>query len=119
MPRMVAEKRKMEEVTCSFCGGKGKDPFGVMSFLSGCSVCGGTGVVEVEAPYIPCAHCEGTGAIKRLTCTACRGTGFVPAAGGPTVVCPECEGTGDDASAPAMACLKCRGRGWVSPEAAS
>ena len=117
MPRMVTEERKVKEVACSFCGGKGKDPFGIMSFLSTCSVCGGTGVVKAEAPYARCAHCEGSGAIKRLTCTVCRGTGFVPEAAGPTVVCPDCAGTGDDASAPAMACLKCRGRGWVSAEA--
>jgi len=119
MPKTVTEERKMEEVTCSFCGGRGKDPFGIMSWLSTCCVCGGRGVVEVQAPYTRCAHCNGTGAVKRLTCLACRGTGFVPAAAGATIVCPECAGTGDDASAPAMACLKCRGRGWVRTEAAS
>jgi len=103
----------MENVKCSFCGGKGKDPFGIMSHLSTCCVCGGRGVVQVRTPYMRCAHCRGTGAIKTLTCTVCGGKGFVPIPAGPTVVCPDCKGTGDDISAPAMACLKCRGRGRV------
>jgi len=75
--------------------------------------------VEVGVPYLCCAHCRGTGAIKTLTCTVCRGKGFVAAAVGPTLVCPECQGTGDDSSAPAMDCLKCRGRGWVPAQAVS
>ena len=103
----------MELVQCSFCAGKGKDPFDILSSLSTCCVCGGRGTVRVQAPYTRCAHCQGTGAIKTLTCTVCRGTGFVPAPAGPTIVCEECKGTGDDTSAPAMACLKCLGRGWV------
>jgi DnaJ-class molecular chaperone len=71
-------------------------------------------VVLVRSPYIRCAHCEGTGAVKTLTCTVCMGTGFVPLPSGPIEVCPECLGSGDDASAPAMACLTCRGRGFVT-----
>jgi len=108
------EKIDMEKVTCSFCGGKGIDPFDIMSSLSTCCVCGGRKVVRVKVPYRPCAHCRGTGAVKTLTCTVCRGTGFVADSAGPTIVCPECKGTGDDTSAPAMACLECRGRGWVT-----
>jgi len=103
----------MQEITCSFCGGKGKDPFGIMSSLSECCVCGGKGVVQVQTPYVRCVHCQGTGAIKTLTCTVCGGKGFVPASAGPTVVCAECHGTGDDTSAPAMACLQCRSRGCI------
>jgi len=102
-----------EQVPCSFCEGKGIDPFEIMSTLSTCCVCGGRKVVWVKAPYSPCAHCRGTGAVKTLTCTVCRGKGFVPDSSVPSIVCPECRGTGDDASAPAMACLKCRGRGRV------
>ena len=111
-PRCEME-RPMKEVPCSFCGGTGKDPFGIMSHLSTCCVCGGTGVVQVGAPYVRCAHCRGTGAIKTLTCTVCGGKGLVPSPVGPTATCSECQGTGDDASAPAMACLRCRGRGRV------
>jgi DnaJ-class molecular chaperone len=101
------------EITCSFCGGAGRDPFGIMSWLSTCSVCGGRGKVFIERPYIRCAHCQGSGAVKTFVCTTCGGKGFVTVPQYPTVVCPECRGTGDDASAPAMACLKCRGRGFI------
>ncbi len=103
----------LEEVTCSFCGGQGKDPFGIMSWLSTCVVCGGKGLVLVPVSRRRCAHCQGTGAIKRFTCTVCRGTGFVPEYPGPLRVCPECRGSGDDASLPALACQTCRGRGVV------
>jgi len=102
-----------EEVTCSFCGGKGTDPFGILSWLSTCVVCGGKGVVRVPEFRRRCAHCQGTGAVKRFTCTVCHGTGFVPEISGPLKVCPECQGSGDDASLPAMACQTCRGRGVV------
>ena len=100
-------------VQCSFCRGTGKDPFGIMSWMSNCCVCAGKGVVRVKAPYRPCPHCRGTGAVKTLTCTVCRGAGYVPRSAGPTLVCPDCRGTGDDMGAPAMACLKCRGLGLV------
>ncbi len=101
-----------EEVTCSFCGGKGKDPFGIMSWLSACVVCGGRGQVAVPASRRPCAHCAGTGAIKTFTCTVCRGTGFVPELPGPVQLCPECRGSGSDISS-ALSCQACRGRGVV------
>lgn len=48
-----------------------------------------------------------------VRCSFCGGEGFVPQPIGPTVVCLEYCGTGDDASAPAMVCLKCHGRGRV------
>jgi DnaJ-class molecular chaperone len=105
----------MVEVTCSFCSGKGKDPFGIMSWLSNCCVCSGRGVVKVPASHRRCAHCRGTGAVKTFTCTVCRGTGFVYAGPGPYRDCPECLGTGDEASS-SLACLSCRGHGCVSLE---
>jgi DnaJ-class molecular chaperone len=106
---------KLVEVTCSFCGGHGSDPFGIMSWLSTCCVCGGRGVVRVAAPAQICALCRGTGAVKTFTCTVCRGTGLVPLIPGPLLRCPTCRGTGADAAS-GLACLSCRGRGWVSPE---
>jgi len=106
---------EIAEVRCSFCRGTGKDPFGIMSWRSNCCVCLGKGVVRVKAPYRPCPHCRGTGAIKTFTCTVCRGTGYVPRPAGPTLVCPECGGTGDDMGDPAMACMTCRGLGLVAP----
>jgi DnaJ-class molecular chaperone len=103
-----------QKVRCAFCGGQGTDPFGIMSWLSTCCVCGGRGVVRVRVPHRPCNHCRGSGAIKTFTCTVCGGKGLVPAPVGPSARCPECRGTGDDAGAPALACLACRGQGWVA-----
>jgi DnaJ-class molecular chaperone len=103
------------EVTCSFCRGRGTDPFGIMSWLSTCCVCGGRGRVHVAAPYQRCAHCRGTGAVKTFTCTVCRGTGYLPLLPGPLRACPACRGTGDDAAS-ALACMVCRGRGRVPRE---
>ena len=113
MQARAGRQRKAALVLCGFCRGKGKDPFGIMSELAVCCVCGGQGLVLVQAPYVRCAHCQGTGAVKTLTCTVCRGKGYVSAPEGQTVRCADCRGTGDDASAPAMACLRCRGRGWL------
>jgi DnaJ-class molecular chaperone len=113
MPGLTNNQKEVAEETCAFCNGTGKDPFGIMSWLSTCCVCGGKGVVLMRTPYTPCAHCNGTGAVKTFTCTACMGRGFVPVPSGKTVVCDSCGGSGDDSSAPAMACLKCRGRGFV------
>jgi DnaJ-class molecular chaperone len=114
MPSTLAVREsRLEEVVCAFCRGRGKDPFDIMSSLSSCCVCGGRGTVIAPDPHTRCAHCRGTGAIKTLTCTVCRGKGVVPAIGEPKTVCPDCGGTGDDGSAPAMACLWCRGKGWL------
>jgi DnaJ-class molecular chaperone len=114
-----AWQRGATEVRCAFCQGTGKDPFGIMSKLSSCCVCLGKGTVEVECPYETCAHCEGTGAIKRLTCTACGGKGVLSVLKGPTAVCPDCGGSGNTKSAPAMPCLRCGGRGKVLIEQAT
>ena len=107
-------KVTIEGLSCAFCNGKGIDPFGIMSRLSDCLVCLGKGVVQVQVPYMACAHCQGGGPIRRLSCEVCRGKGSVPAAVGPTIICPDCQGTGDDNSAPAMDCLTCRGRDRIA-----
>ena len=109
-------KVTIESLSCAFCSGKGIDPFGIMSRLSDCQVCLGKGVVQVQVPHMACAHCQGSGAIKRLSCTVCRGKGRVSAAVGPTIICPDCQSTGDDNSAPAMDCLTCRGRGRIAAQ---
>jgi len=102
------------ELTCSFCGGTGTDPFGIMSWTSVCCVCGGRGVVYMTRPFTRCAHCGGTGAVKTLTCTSCMGKGYVPLPKGPTETCPVCHGSGDEFSNSGLDCLKCRGRGFVA-----
>jgi DnaJ-class molecular chaperone len=114
MSEKTVKQGEVTEITCSFCRGTGVDPFGIMSWISTCCVCGGEGTITIRTPCTRCAHCQGTGAVKTFTCTSCMGKGFVPLPPGPTKVCPECHGSGDDGSAPSMACMKCRGRGFVS-----
>ena len=106
------------EIPCAFCRGRGLDPYQIMSERSRCCVCGGSGKVVVTEPFDVCAHCQGTGSVKTLTCTACKGKGVLSRsrAESDSQTCPECGGTGDDNSAPAMACLRCRGRGRVPLE---
>jgi len=110
----ISQERKLVSITCAFCRGSGNDPFGIMSYLSTCCVCGGRGIVTTSSPYSRCAHCSGTGAVKTLTCTACMGKGVLPITIEDTRICPVCCGSGDDQSASAMYCLRCRGRGYVS-----
>lgn len=113
MAEPTVKHTEMVEVTCSFCNGTGTDPFGIMSWISTCCVCGGTGKVRIRSPYTKCAHCQGTGAVKTFTCTVCNGKGFVPLPEHPIAVCPECKGSGDDRSAPSLPCLTCKGKGFV------
>ena len=83
-----------EEMTYAFCRSRGRDPFDIMSFLS------------------TCVHCKGTGIVK-IICATCGGRGSISQSLQPTVSCPVCKGSGDDASAPAIACLKCGGKGLI------
>lgn len=110
----ISQEGKLVSITCAFCRGSGTDPFGIMSHLSKCCVCKGKGIVKTLSPYRRCAHCSGTGAVKTLTCTACMGKGVLPITTEDTRICPVCCGSGDDRSASAMYCLRCRGRGYVS-----
>lgn len=114
-PQLTSQPRTTQ-IPCAFCEGTGNDPFQIMSALSRCCVCGGRGVNTILAPGMRCAHCQGRGSVKTLTCTVCRGRGVVRALEGPTALCPECVGTGDDALAPALECLNCHGRGVVLVE---
>ena len=70
---------KMVDVKCAYCGGRGKDPFGVPGPESNCSTCGGKGYNRVVPPYEPCPACNGTGRLlgRRLNCTTCKGKGVV------------------------------------------
>ncbi len=105
-------------VRCAFCQGTGRDPFGVMSPLSKCQVCGGTGRRMLRAPTSSCPFCGGTGIYPhtRLTCTVCGGVGTisVPEA---AVACPCCGGSGRAADyvwpdSP-FPCSCCSGKGVV------
>jgi len=104
----------MEKIICAFCKGKGKDPFGLLSELATCQVCGGKGQVEVIEPAIKCAFCKGTGVYPhnaRVTCTVCNGKGMVTVKG-ETEGCPKCKGSGQEIES-GLPCIKCRGKGVV------
>jgi DnaJ-class molecular chaperone len=106
-------RRKYEEyIVCAFCQGHGTDPFSVMSALSVCSACQGTGHMLVTVPHVTCAYCGGSGSYKTYRCPVCGGSGVTPKLEGPTVVCPECGGRAADGSS-GLVCLHCRGRGAV------
>ena len=114
--RVEVPSVEVETVTCGFCEGRGRDPFGIMSALSTCCVCGGTGTVPVKTPYVRCAFCQGSGVYpnSRLTCTACGGVGVTHVAE-PNKTCPCCLGTGVDPQSEAgFYCLTCHGAGVVA-----
>jgi len=69
----------MSKISCAYCSGSGKDPFDLLSPISHCLVCGGTGVVETEAPVKICMFCSGTGKNPlgaRIPCIDCGGKGI-------------------------------------------
>ena len=107
-----AAKKEMVEVKCAFCQGRSRDPFGILSYLSNCCVCGGKGVVRVAKPYVTCRACEGTGIqpFTRLTCLACGGRGVINVAE-KTETCPVCGGAGADTEN--RYCLSCHGSGVI------
>ena len=106
-------ERKTQQ-TCGFCRGKGKDPFELLSALSTCQVCAGSGIVEVKEPSRKCVFCGGSGVYpnSRLTCTVCGGKGFatIPEE---YVICPQCRGTGTEFESK-LPCISCHGLGVVS-----
>lgn len=108
----------MVSVECAFCKGTGRDPFGVLSHLSSCQVCGGKGEVRIKGPVVKCAFCEGNGiqphTTDRLHCMACKGKGWVTAIK-PSGTCPDCNGTGLYLGTYRQHCPKCNGQG-ILPE---
>jgi len=117
--RLRPDPRERIEVTCAFCQGTGKDPFGIMSSMANCQVCGGTGVRTLYQPTATCAFCGGTGVHphSRLTCTTCGGVGTVQIPDD-AVTCPCCGGTGREADyeypdSP-LSCRCCGGKGVVA-----
>lgn len=121
MPEIKELKRAggKSVATCAFCGGTGKDPFGLLSKLSKCQVCGGRGEVSLAAPAIECAFCGGTGIErnKRITCLVCEGKGRVTAPKD-AVKCPSCDGKGH-VHGYYLTCTECGGTGVVSKQHAA
>lgn len=102
-------------ITCAFCEGSGRDPFGLLSGLSRCQVCGGSGSVTIEEPSITCAFCGGSGVHcdQRLTCTCCGGKGTI-SIDEPGGTCPHCQGTGaEPPDQDFLPCVLCKGAGVI------
>src|ERR1035437_3688608 len=65
-------------IRCAFCSGTGMDPFDLLSPISNCLVCNGTGLVSLEEPVIECVFCAGSGKNplgSRVSCIVCGGKG--------------------------------------------
>lgn len=109
------------KVTCGFCGGSGKDPFGLMSHLSNCQVCGGRGTVWIGEPHKRCGFCKGSGrqphSPNQVTCGACGGKGVVGVVE-PSDTCPTCGGSGVVMAPLEQYCLTCKGQGVVAAKRA-
>ncbi len=109
------------EVECAFCKGTGKDPFDLLSPLSKCQVCSGTGRRMITTPTRKCAYCHGTGVHphSRMVCMTCRGVGLVSVPED-AVPCPGCGGTGNESrnyyADSVLPCMVCGGKGVVSPD---
>lgn len=107
---------EMVTVKCAFCNGTGIDPFGLLSELSTCQVCGGRGEVRIRGPVTECKICGGTSiepyTLNRLHCMACGGKGVVRTIE-PAETCPQCRGTGVFPRRPPMYCHVCRGQGVI------
>lgn len=114
---VLREERTRLLVRCAFCGGRGEDPFGVMSRLSTCYVCGGKRELWISKPVRECPVCGGTGVSPvgaRNHCAACGGTGVVHVEE-PSQICPKCGGTGWCPSVP-LYCNLCKGKGAIPIE---
>ncbi len=115
----VIEKERAEQVrlVCAFCGGTGKDPFGIMSRLSTCYVCRGEKYLRFSKPLQDCHYCQGTGISPtggRNSCLVCSGTGAVSIKE-PSDTCAACGGSGRDQTT-GFYCWSCRGKGLITIE---
>ncbi len=98
-------------IDCVYCNGTGKDPYELLSPISGCQVCKGLGQIEVEEPSIICIYCSGSGKNPlgaRVPCIVCHGKGsnlYVS-----DTICSECNGTGKWSDG--LPCTRCKGIGF-------
>ncbi|MEI6683120.1 MAG: hypothetical protein WCO44_10860 [Bacteroidota bacterium] len=99
-----------KQVKCAFCSGTGKDPFDLLSPISHCQVCNGTGQVMIEEPAKKCVFCSGTGKNPlgaRVPCIVCAGKGSNHFEN--KVQCAQCFGTGK--ASDGLPCSRCGGKG--------
>ncbi len=107
-------KEYVEKITCAFCKGEGKDPFGIMSPTAICSVCHGLKEHYILKPYSTCAYCKGTGIEQgtRNPCLSCHGRGQVSHHEGKLSICPTCRGSGMTHGTE-LTCRECNGSGVI------
>lgn len=99
-------------ISCAFCNGTGKDPFNLLSSLSQCQVCKGTGWVEIQEPFKKCVYCSGSGENNlgaRVPCIVCGGKGNNHCRS--SAKCSQCKGTGKGSDR--LPCTSCAGKGYV------
>ena len=107
-------------VTCAFCRGKGKDQFDLLSPLSTCQICSGSGQRLLALPIARCAYCRGTGVHphSRMVCMSCNGVGQVTVPVD-AITCPGCHGSGQESDHEffdsVLSCTTCDGKGVVAP----
>ncbi len=114
-PKILKKSNGRATIKCTFCHGKGTDPFEVMSKLSRCSICHGKGEVMIQEPFAPCAYCHGTGVHRdsRMSCLVCHGKGVVHIDRSSNT-CELCGGTGRQPGE-YLPCLMCKGKGFLVP----
>jgi DnaJ-class molecular chaperone len=101
----------MTKIKCTFCSGTGKDPFDLLSPVSDCLVCNGSGYTEVTEPMKKCIFCSGSGKNPlgaRITCIVCGGKGFNTIKG--DALCNPCKGSGR--ATDGLPCTRCGGTGY-------
>ncbi len=99
-----------KKINCAFCEGTGKDPFELLSSISDCMVCSGSGTTEVSEPMKKCIFCNGSGKNPlgaRVPCIVCGGKGNNYSQGNSK--CTYCKGTGK--SSDGLPCTRCKGIG--------
>lgn len=103
----------LDRITCAFCKGKGKDPFGLLSRDSICQVCNGLCEHLIVKPHVECAYCHGSGVEfgTRNTCLSCGGRGRISTSK-EHELCDLCRGRGMEQDT-GLGCLRCKGAGVV------
>lgn len=109
-----SHREYVEQISCAFCKGAGKDPFETVSV---CPVCHGMKEHYILKPFSTCAYCKGTGIEfgTQNTCLSCHGRGKVSNHKGKRKICNVCCGSGMDHET-GLTCKTCHGSGFVSRE---
>lgn len=57
MVRVIEESKEEITIRCTYCGGRGRDPFELLSKWATCYVCGGKLRVRMKKPNRRCPYC--------------------------------------------------------------